>query len=198
MQPIIPKVFRTRNPDYDRNLDEIYTTFRRLSAAIDFEDHKVSVDETDETAEGANYLTYKLIDGTGTTWSVDTTDDQRRMRVDVAPGLYDLWIWSYDVLPSGDKLLASHPCVRDFSWAAGATGARATAGVVGTGSTTITIKKTGVSVATIVFAGAASTGVITCTNAVSFTGGTDTVDFYGPTVADATLAQIAILMPGSR
>lgn len=62
----------------------------RLDVAWPDDDHMVSVDATDEAADGAAFLGAKLINGTRSTWSIDTSEGQRRMRVDVdASGIDD-------------------------------------------------------------------------------------------------------------
>jgi hypothetical protein len=65
-----------------------------------------------------------------------------------------------------------------------------------TGSTVITIKKNGSSVGTITWSASGTTGVVDFTSGttLALTGATDRLTFHAPGTADATLADIMILM----
>ena len=80
MQPIVPPVYRTGNPDIDRNLDAIATAFRRLNLGSG--DHLVIVDKSDtpDTAEN------KVVQGTGVTIEKTGTSGDRQLTVSADAG----------------------------------------------------------------------------------------------------------------
>lgn len=71
------------------------------------------------------------------------------------------------------------------------------AGVAATGSTTVTLKKNGGSIGTVIWSALGTTGAITFASAVSFAVG-DIFTVEGPATADATLANIRFNFKGSR
>lgn len=77
------------------------------------------------------------------------------------------------------------------------TGSIFKAGVAATGSTTITLKKNGASIGTIIWSASGTTGAITFASAVSFAVD-DIFTIEGPATADATLANIRFNFKGSR
>lgn len=64
--------------------------------------------------------------------------------------------------------------------------------VAATGSTTVTIKKNGSSIGTVVWSAAGTTGTVDITTATVADG--DHITFHAPATADATLADITILI----
>lgn len=84
-----------------------------LADGGELEDHKVSVDALDETANGSDYLFAKVINGARTTWTVDTSGGRRRIRVDIdTSGIDDhkVLVTSSDTTPDylNGKLAAGH------------------------------------------------------------------------------------------
>lgn len=79
MQPIVPPVYRTGNPDLDRNFDAIAAAFRRLNLGSG--DHLVIVDKSDtpDTAEN------KVVQGTGVTIEKTGKAGDRQLTVSADP-----------------------------------------------------------------------------------------------------------------
>jgi hypothetical protein len=79
MQPIVPPVYRTGNPDLDRNFDAIAAAFRRLDLGSG--DHLVIVDKSDtpDTAEN------KVVQGTGVTIEKTGKAGDRQLTVSADP-----------------------------------------------------------------------------------------------------------------
>lgn len=88
-------------------------------------------------------------------------------------------------------------CPRAFTLPASLTGSYVTAGVAATGSTTYTLKRAGSSIGTAVFSASGTTAALTFASAVTFAAG-DLFEILGPATADATLADIAFNLKGSR
>ena len=197
MQPIVPTVFRTGDPVTDRNLDEIWKTFRRLCAAIDSDDHKVSVDSTDDDADGYDFLNSKvLVDATMTK---TVAADHSTITLSASPGpgptVYDMPISIPGALTSSGKLWR-FKCVRGIVLPEDAAGSYGNAGTAAFANSTITLKKTtaaGVTtdIGTVTVAAGATAAVFTVAAAVSFAA--DDV-FWGlnQSIADAYLADLAL------
>lgn len=86
---------------------------------------------------------------------------------------------------------------RAFTLPSGLTGSNADAGVAATASTTLTMKKNGSSIGTLVWSASGTVAAITFSSAVSFAVG-DVFTIDGPATADATLANIAVNLLGQR
>jgi hypothetical protein len=80
VQPIVPPVYRTGNPDLDRNFDAIATAFRRLNLGSG--DHLVIVDKSDtpDTAEN------KVVQGSGVTVEKTGKPGDRQLTVSADVG----------------------------------------------------------------------------------------------------------------
>ena len=74
---------------------------------------------------------------------------------------------------------------------------RTVAQVAATGSTTYTLAKNGTSIGTIAWAASGTVGTISVTASTSFAAG-DILSLTGPATADATLANIAVTLAGTR
>lgn len=99
-----------------------------------------------------------------------------------------------------DEVLATIPIVvtaNQFILAAGGTGISAVAGTTATASTTVTIKKNGSAVATIVWSAGTGVGTPTVASSVTFGEG-DVMTIHAPAVADVTLANVGITISGPR
>lgn len=90
-------------------------------------------------------------------------------------------------------LQMDRPCV----FPASAPNSRATANTAATGSTTYTLKKNGVSFATVLFSASGTVGAWTQASDATFGAG-DTLEIDGPVTADATLANVGITLQGYR
>ena len=95
------------------------------------------------------------------------------------------------------QLLFARKTVRAFTLPINLTGSYGTAQVSATASTTVTLKKNGSSIGTMVWAIAGTVATITFSSAVSFAVG-DLLTAHGPATADATLADVSLDLLGSR
>lgn len=95
------------------------------------------------------------------------------------------------------QLCLRQKATRAFTLPQNLTFSLASATANATASTTITLKKNGSSIGTIVFALGASTGTFTFSAAVSFAVG-DVFTIEGPATADATLADVTLDLFGTR
>lgn len=109
---------------------------------------------------------------------------------------FDLNVFNSGVTANSQTMLRFN-VVRQFVWKASLTGSVCNAGVAATGSTTFTIKQNGTSIGTIVFSASGTTGAITFSADVFFAVN-DVITITGPATADATLADIAFNLFGSR
>lgn len=112
---------------------------------------------------------------------------------------YDITAAFAGVLENSTKILPSVPVVRPIAFPAGFDGSIAKAGAAATGSSVFSIKKNGVEVGTITFAAAGTTGTFAATDAgpILFARG-DLLSITAPAVADATLADVGIVLSGTR
>lgn len=114
----------------------------------------------------------------------------------IAGVAYDVNIFQSGVMVNAQEFFRLN-AVRPFTLPINLTGSVVTAGVAATASTTLTIKKNGASIGTLVWAIAGTTATITFAAAVSFAVN-DILTVTGPATADATLANIALNLKGSR
>lgn len=108
---------------------------------------------------------------------------------------YDLFVFYPGVLANSAVLLR-HVAVRAWSLPTNASGSALSAGTAATGSTTLTLKKNGSSIGTAVVSASGTTAAFTVT-ATSFAA-TDVLTVEGPGTADATLANVALSLLGTR
>ena len=198
MQPIVPTVFRTGDPVIDRNLDEIWKTFRRLSIVVaESEDHKFSIDDTDEAADGAGFADDKILVDATMTKTVATDHSTITLSASPGPGpqVYDLPVNPIGPLRSNNPVWR-FKAVRAIVLPKDAAGSYGNAGTAAFADSTITLKKTtaaGVTtdIGTVTVAAGATAAVFTVAAAVSFAA--DDV-FWGlnQAVADAYLADLAM------
>ena len=102
----------------------------------------------------------------------------------------------YPGVPGASALVARLKAVRSVTFPSGLTASQADARVAATGSTTFTLKKNGVSVGTILWSAAGTSGAFT-SSGFSLAAG-DVLTVEGPATADATLADISITLTGTR
>jgi hypothetical protein len=102
-------------------------------------------------------------------------------------------------VPANSAILLRVPIARAVSFAANFAGSYGKASANATGSTAIDVQKNGSSVGTITYAAGASTATFASSGgaAVSFAAG-DLLSIHGPGTADATLADIGIVLAGTR
>ena len=102
----------------------------------------------------------------------------------------------YPGVPTSRAVLLRHVAVRAWSLPTNAAGSALSAGTAATGSTTLTLKKNGSSIGTAVVSASGTTAAFTVT-ATSFAA-LDILTVEGPATADATLADIALSLLGTR
>jgi hypothetical protein len=105
----------------------------------------------------------------------------------------------YPGVPTASAKVLRVPIARAVTFAANFAGSYAKAAVAATGSTAIDIQKNGSSVGTITFAAAGTSATFTSSGgaAVSFAAG-DVLGIIAPGTPDATLADIGIVLAGTR
>lgn len=136
---------------------------------------------------------------TGST-SVTSFTDLRSFQPSATPpvsaiGVYDIGIY-VEGLTSNSEVVWEFVAPRGWTLPAGASGA-AVAQAAATASTTYTISKNGASIGTIAWAASGTVGTISVTSSTSFAPG-DILSLAGPATADATLANIAVTLAGTR
>jgi len=105
----------------------------------------------------------------------------------------------YPGAPTASAKILRVPLARSVNFAANFSGSYAKAGAAATGSTVIDIQKNGSSVGSITFAASGSSATFTSSggSAVSFSAG-DVLGIIAPGTADATLADIGIVLAGTK
>jgi hypothetical protein len=98
--------------------------------------------------------------------------------------------------PEDGELVLRFVAVRDFTLPQNLTGSQGKAAVASTGNVSFEIKKNGASVGSVTF-DASATGSYTFASAVGFAPG-DVLEIVAPATQDATLADIAIGLKGTR
>jgi hypothetical protein len=102
----------------------------------------------------------------------------------------------YPGVPAASALLTRVPLGRAVNFPSGLSGSYAKASVAATASTTFTMYKNGFSVATIVFGAGSAVGTFS-SSGVSYAAG-DVLSVQAPATADATLANVGIVLVGVR
>ncbi len=100
-------------------------------------------------------------------------------------------------IPAANAVLLRYPMPRAVGFPVGMTNSRAIANTAATASTTFSLKKNGTLFGTFVFAAAASSATFTAVAAMSFSPG-DVLTVVAPATADTTLADIALVLAGTR
>jgi hypothetical protein len=91
-----------------------------------------------------------------------------------------------------NEILLSYTPTHDIRLPASLTGSTCKAEVAATASTTITLKKNGSSIGTIVFGVGGTTGTFTFSSNADFTANTDKLTIHAPATPDGTLADISL------
>lgn len=147
------------------------------------------------TIKLVNGVTY-LVATDGTTNGLKVCSLGSGFSATVAGVPYDLNLFQSGVMVNAQEFYRQN-VLRPFTLPASLTGSSVTAGVAATGSTTLTIKQNGGSIGTLVWSPAGTVAAITFASAVTFAVA-DVITITGPATADATLANIAINLKGSR
>ena len=108
---------------------------------------------------------------------------------------YDICTF-YPGVPGNSQLILRWQAPRSVTIVAGATSSQASSRTTATGSATYTIAQNGTTVGTILWSATGSTGVFTVASQINIVIG-DVMTITGPSVADATIADIAITLAGS-
>lgn len=109
---------------------------------------------------------------------------------------YDLIFFSGGAMEDNEtlfRLIAARP----FTLPASLTGSEFVASGAATGETTVTLKKNGDSIGTLVWAASGTIPTVTFASAVSFDTG-DVLGIFGPATADASLSDVSISLVATR
>lgn len=134
---------------------------------------------------------------TGTTTVTSYTDQRSYQPSGAAPasGLYDVGGY-IEGLASNNEVVWKFYSPRAWTLPAGASGGAA-ADVAATASCTFTLQKNGSAIGTVTFAAAGTVGTVSITSSTSVAAG-DVLTLVAPAAADATLANIAFTLAGTR
>jgi hypothetical protein len=100
--------------------------------------------------------------------------------------------------PFASQLIFRAIPTRACAFAAGLSLSSATAVTAATGSTVFSLQKNGSQFGTVTFAAASSSGTFAAASSTSFNGTTDALSVVGPATPDATLANIGVVIAGTR
>ena len=151
---------------------------------------------------GGFAVTFKTSGGTGVAVQAGKASFVRCDGVNVAQVSADTEV-GYDVgaffpnQPGASAKVLKHVFTRSVQFPSGLTGSAAKAGTAATAQTDFDIQKNGSSVGTMRFAAAATTATFIFSSAQTFNA-TDFIDIVAPATPDATLADIAFTLKGTR
>lgn len=103
----------------------------------------------------------------------------------------------YPGVPSASAIVTRVPVARAVSFPAGLTGSIGKASVAATSSAAFDVQKNGGSVGTITFSAGAASATFTASGAITLAAG-DVLSIVAPATADATLANVGIVLAGTR
>lgn len=103
----------------------------------------------------------------------------------------------YPGKPTASALVLRVPLARAVSFPANFSGAYGRASAAATGSTVFDVQKNGASIGSMTFAAGATTATFSTSGAVSFAAG-DILSVISPATADATLADVGLVLAGTR
>jgi hypothetical protein len=103
----------------------------------------------------------------------------------------------YPGVLTASAIVTRVPVARAVTFPAGLTGSIATASVAATASAAFSVQKNGVSAGTITFAAGATSGTFAAASAITLAAG-DILSISAPGAADATLANVGIVLAGTR
>lgn len=104
----------------------------------------------------------------------------------------------YPGVPSASAIVLRVPVARAITFADEFAGSYATATVAATGSTVFDVQKNGSSVGSITFSASGTTGAFTTTGGTVSLAAGDILSVVAPGTADATLANVGIVLAGTR
>lgn len=134
-------------------------------------------------------------DNTGTMFDGDSVQEAlEEVSTRTSLGSYDIHLYAQGFTENAETIFRM-VAARDFTIPLNATGSRASAGTAPNASTTLTFKKNGSNIGTVVFATA--TGSFTFGAAVTFTAG-DILTLVNQATADTALKDIAITIKATR
>jgi hypothetical protein len=134
---------------------------------------------------------------TGTTTVTSYTDVRSYQPSGVAPASAFYDVGGYvEGLTNANELVWEFISPRGWSLASGASGV-AKAGAAATGAVTYNIQKNGSTIGTIAWSASGTVGTVSITSNTPFAAG-DVVSLVGPSTPDATLANIAFTLAGTR
>jgi len=110
--------------------------------------------------------------------------------------IYVISVFAPGVMANNQTLFYQKAVV-SFTLPSGLTGSNFLSLAAATASTTITLKKNGSSIGTLVWSASGTVPSVTFSGTVAFAAG-DTFEVYGPATADATLGDVSLTFDGSR
>lgn len=127
----------------------------------------------------------------------DATPTMRALtQADLPAQPFDLTAF-YPGVPSASAIVTRVPVARAVSFPAGLAGSIGRARVAATGSTVFSVQKNGASVGSLTFAASATSATFTAGSAITLAAG-DILSIHAPATADATLADVGIVLAGTR
>jgi hypothetical protein len=103
----------------------------------------------------------------------------------------------YPGVPAASAIVTRVPVARAVSFPSGLPGSVAKASVAATSTTNFDVQKNGTSVGTITFAAGATSATFTAASTITLAAG-DVISIIAPSTADATLANVGIVLAGTR
>ena len=103
----------------------------------------------------------------------------------------------YPGVVAASALVTRVPVARAVTFPSGLTGSIGKASAAATASTAFDVRKNGSSVGTITFAAGATSATFAAASAITLAAG-DIVSIHGPSTPDATLADVGIVLAGTR
>jgi hypothetical protein len=148
-------------------------------------------------------ITVDVTNGSSTeAGAIDITIDSGEILVDVevtggtSDSIYELAMFAGGTLTAGE-LVFQHIVSRPFTLPSGLTNSRFYAGVAADAEAELSIQKNGVEFATATVAAAGTSATFACLAATSFVAG-DRLEVYGPTPADADLADVSMTLRATK
>lgn len=103
----------------------------------------------------------------------------------------------YPGVPPASALVTRVPVARAVTFPSGLTGSIGKASAAATAPTVFSVRKNGASVGTITFAAGATSATFSAASAITLAVG-DLVSIHAPSTADSTLADVGIVLAGTR
>jgi hypothetical protein len=131
---------------------------------------------------------------TGATTPTSYTDQRVAILGTAQP--FDLTAF-YPGVPTASALLIRVPVARAVAFPAGLTGSVGKASIAATASAAFDVQKNGSSVGTITFAAGSASATFTAASGIALAAG-DVLSIISPAIPDATLANIGVVLAGTR